>query len=788
MAPNGFEKGIEEIQRDTVDKIPVLPINDKVIYPGISVPMVITEPEYASLLDDAIINGNPIAVVARKKPPEGGEQKIDVFDVGCTAKVLKMLRFPDGSVRILLQGESRFILKSILGALPQAFADYEIAEAEPLNEVESEALIRSLREHLQNISGKVEYLPDELTQTASHIKDPGALADMIAFNLKISTEAKQTILEAFDIAERVRLIASHINRELQVIELSQQIQQDTKQEMGKLQREYILREQMKVIQRELGEGDDRAAEVENYRMKIKEAGLSEEAIEVANSELDRFSRMNPAAAEYTVSRTYLDWLIALPWKKQTYDSLDLKKAKTILDEDHYGLEKVKDRILEYLAVRKLNPDIKGPILCFVGPPGVGKTSLGMSIARSMGRKFYRMSLGGMRDEAEIRGHRRTYVGAMPGRILQALRKVQSNNPVVMLDELDKLGNDFRGDPSSALLEVLDPEQNHTFSDHYLEVPFDLSKIFFLGTANLMEPIPPALRDRMELIYLPGYTDMEKLSIARKYVLPREIENNGLSGDLIDFSDKAVMKLINDYTREAGLRNLTREVANICRKVARVIAEGDSNRVKVTPKKVSQYLGPEKFMREVSAEKPQIGIVPGLAYTSVGGEILFIEATKMPGGKSLTLTGHIGNVMKESMQAALSYIRSTSPMWGVSPEIFDAFDFHIHVPAGATPKDGPSAGVAIATALLSILTDKPVKPHLAMTGEITLRGEVLPVGGIKEKCLGAFRAGIKTVILPLHNEKDLYELPREVMKAMKFIPVSNIEEVFNQVLQEQEPDN
>ncbi|MCP4634762.1 MAG: endopeptidase La [candidate division Zixibacteria bacterium] len=764
-------------------QVAVLPIKDSVIFPGLTIPLVITESGYAEMLDDAIMNSNPIGAVTRKPNKNNDGNLMDIFDVGTITQVLKMLRFPDGSVRLLLKGISRFEAVTINEQGPYPILDINVWEPPELNEVESEAISRTIIELVQKLSSNAGYFPDDLIENFRKIDDASVLLDTIASHLKINIEAKQTILETVDIGERLRIIASHIQRELQIIETAHKIQKDASIEMGKLQKEYILREQMKIIQRELGEGDDKTAEVEEYRVKIKAAKMTEEALKAANTELDRFSRMNPAAAEYTVSRTYLDWLTKLPWDTSTEDSLDIIEAKRILDEDHYGLNKVKDRILEYLAVRKLNPNIKGPILCFVGPPGVGKTSLGRSIARALGRTFFRMSLGGIRDEAEIRGHRRTYVGSMPGRIIQALRNVKSNNPVIMLDELDKIGNDFRGDPASALLEVLDPEQNWNFSDHYLDVHFDLSKVFFVGTANMLEPIPSALRDRMEVISLPGYTDMEKLAIAKKYLVPREIENHGLNEDLIKFGDKSISKLIDDYTRESGLRNLTREIANVCRKTARIIAEGKTGSIKITPKKVYDYLGPERFTREVSLDQQRVGIVPGLAWTSVGGEILFIEATMMPGRRSLTLTGHIGTVMKESMQAALSYIRSTSPMWGINPEIFEEFDFHIHVPAGATPKDGPSAGITIATALVSILTSRPVKPHLAMTGEITLRGEVLPIGGIKEKALGAYRSGIRTIILPKHNEKDLIELPSEVKNAITFIPVLTVEEVFKNALDE-----
>ncbi len=775
MNPSNTQQGIDKTSATI--QLPILPVKETVVFPLMSIPLVIMESEYTPLLDKAIMESEPIGIIGHKDRNITEDNGLHIFDVGTSAYVLKMLRFHDGSMRVLVQGVERFKVLKILETAPYPKAEVSIVKQAPLSEVEAEAVMRTMKDLMRDLMDKVNYLPDDIWQTIANTDDPSNLIDTIASNLKIGYDAKQFILETFDILERMRLVSSHIQREIKIIDVAKKIKEDASAEIGKSQREYILREQMKVIQRELGEGDDRTEEIESYRTQIEAVGMTEEAKETALLELDRFSRMNPAASEYTVSRTYLDWMISLPWNKSSIDMLDITEASRILDEDHYGLKEPKERILEYLSVRKLNPSIKGPILCFVGPPGVGKTSLGRSIARAMGRKFYRMSLGGVRDEAEIRGHRRTYVGAMPGRIIQALRRVQSNNPVIMMDELDKLGKDFRGDPSSALLEVLDPEQNNNFSDHYLDVNFDLSPVFFLGTANVMETIPSALLDRMEILYLPGYTDMEKLAISKQYIINREIKKNGLSPKMVKFNDEAIIKIIDDYTRESGLRNLTREVSNICRKIAKSAAEGNAEEIVITPEKVMEYLGPERFYREKSFEKPRIGVVPGLAWTSVGGEILFIEAIKMPGRNSLTLTGHIGNVMRESMQAALSFIRSRSPIWGIDPSFFESFDFHIHVPAGATPKDGPSAGIAIATALLSVITDRPVKPHLAMTGEITLRGDVLPIGGIKEKSLGAYRAGIRTVILPKHNEKDLAELPDEVKSAIRFIVVERVEEVF-----------
>ena len=781
--PENSIKTENAVRNDIGQKaISILPLKNQVVFPGLTLPLVITETEYTQMLDEAIMQGLPIGAVYRQKNSTPESTMIPFHSVGVLAKVLKMLRFPDGSVRILIQGTERFKIERIIDNGPPPTAILQIIQSPPMDDIQEEALLRSMRGLLLNFVERVNYLPEDIMQTVGNIESVSSLADIIAANLKIKNDSKQIILETFDAIARLNLVATYMKREMQVVDIAQKIKDDAANEIGKTQKEYILREQMKIIQRELGDGDDRTAEIATYREKIDAVGMTETAREAALTELDRFARMNPAAAEYTVSRTYLDWLIALPWKIDTPDSLELNDAQKILDEDHYGLEKIKERILEYLAVRKLNPNIKGPILCFVGPPGVGKTSLGRSIARAMGRKFFRMSLGGVRDEAEIRGHRRTYVGSMPGRLIQAFRKVQSGNPVFMLDELDKIGNDFRGDPASALLEVLDPEQNCNFVDHYLEVPFDLSKVFFIGTANLLEPVPAALRDRMEVIYLSGYTDLEKLAIAKAYLVPHEIENNGLTKSHIEFNDRALIRIADDYTREAGLRNLRREIGNICRKVARIVANGNCKKIRITPKKVRGFLGPERFIRDAIFEKPRLGVVPGLAWTSVGGEVLYIEATKMPGRGSLTLTGHIGNVMRESMQAATSFIRSRSPLWGIDPELFEAFDFHIHVPAGATPKDGPSAGITIASALLSTITERPVKPLIAMTGEITLRGEVLPIGGLKEKSLAAYRAGFKTIIFPKQNEKDLEELPAEIMKGLRFIAVDNVEDVFEYALE------
>jgi ATP-dependent Lon protease len=622
------------------------------------------------------------------------------------------------------------------------------------------------------------YLSSELSQIAAKVDHPGNLADLIASTINISVTEKQEILEKIDLKERLKKVTIFLTREVETLELSSRIQTHVKEGIDKTQREYYLREQMKAIQKELGETDDKFTEIDELKKKIVEANMPSDARKVAEKELDRLSKMSTMSAEYTVSRTYLDWLTEIPWSKSTDDNLNIEDANTILNEDHYDLEKVKKRILEYLAVRKLKSDMKGPILCFVGPPGVGKTSLGKSIARALGRKFMRMSLGGIRDEAEIRGHRRTYVGALPGRIIQGIKKSGSNNPVFMLDEVDKIGMDFRGDPSSALLEVLDPEQNFSFSDHYLEVPFDLSKVMFIATANQLDPIPPALKDRMEVLELPGYTEEEKLMISKQFIIPKEMAEHGLNQDWIEFEDDAVKIVIRSYTRESGVRNLEREIATICRAVAKNVAEGDTEKKIITAESIHGYLGPIKFFSEIAERTKYSGVATGLAWTPTGGDILFIESTKMRGKGGLSLTGQLGDVMKESAQAALSYIRSKSTEYQIAEDFFEKNDIHVHVPQGAIPKDGPSAGVTMLVSLVSLFTDKPVRNDVAMTGEITLRGLVLPVGGIKQKVLAARRAGIRNVILPKLNEKDLEEVPESIKENMQFIFIEKMDEAID----------
>ena len=774
----------EKIVEDTKkigEEISIIPIKGTVVFPYLIVPLIVTDQKHARLIDETLMSGKIIGLFAQKNASIEQAKAEDIYRVGTAASILKMLRFPDGSVRFLVQGLSRVKIKSFSQTEPYLLAQIEMIEETKEKSVEVEALVRNVLDLLKKVVELAPYLSEELQITAINTDDPNRLADLIASNLNISVDQKQELLETFDTKERLRKVLSHINREVEVLELSRRIQSQTASELGKTQKEYILREQLKAIQKELGEADERTAELDEFKKKIKEAKMPAEALDAAQKELDRLSKMNPAAAEYTVSRTYLDWLVNLPWSKTTDDILDIKKAKKILDEDHYDLEKVKERILEYLAVRKLKQDMKGPILCFVGPPGVGKTSLGISIARAMGRKFNRISLGGMHDEAEIRGHRRTYIGALPGRIIQGIRRSGSGNPIFMLDEVDKIGQDFRGDPSSALLEVLDPEQNNTFSDHYLDVPFDLSKVMFITTANVLDPIPRVLRDRMEVIELPGYTDLEKLQIAKRHLVPKELSNHGLKPEILTFQDEAIKKIINDYTRESGLRNLDRELATICRKVAKMFASGEKKKVEITPKNLEQFLGPSKFYQEIVERTAQIGVVPGVAWTQTGGDLMFVEATKMKGKKSLILTGYMGEVMKESVQAAFSYIRSASKKLHIQEGIFDKYDIHVHVPAGAIPKDGPSAGITMATAIASIMTERPVKPKLAMTGELTLRGQILPIGGLKEKALAAYRAGVETLILPKENQKDLVEIPEEIKKKIKFVFVDTMDRVLELAL-------
>jgi len=759
--------------------VPVIPSTD-IIYPSMVVPMAVTEEKTIKLIDEAATGDKIVGLFAQQPGVEQAPPE-NLYKVGTAASILKMFKMPDGSVRVFIQGICRIGIISFLQTEPYLKARVgrivERVEKTP----ELEALRQNILASFQKIVGSAPNLPNELAIAAMNMPEPGTLADFVAAHINLSLQEQQEILETEDVKKRLERLMAFVNREMEILELRGKIQSQAQSVMEKAQREFYLREQLKAIQKELGESDERTVEINELKKKIEEANLPSEAKREAERELDRLSKIPPQAAEYTTARTYLDWVISLPWAKSTKDNLDVERARQILDEDHYNLEKVKERILDYIAVRKLKEDMKGPILCFVGPPGTGKTSLGRSIARAMGRQFVRISLGGIRDEAEIRGHRRTYVGALPGRIIQGIRRAGSNNPVFMLDEIDKIGADFRGDPSAALLEVLDPEQNYAFSDHYLEVPFDLSKVMFITTANLTDPIPPALRDRMEVLELPGYTEIEKLQIARKFLIPKQLKEHGLNSEMLDISDETILSVIRNYTREAGLRNLEREIGTICRKIARQVAQGVQQTFKVTADGLKEFLGPQKFRYELAEEAEEIGVATGLAWTQAGGDILFVEATLMPGKGNLILTGQLGEVMQESARVALTYARSKAGALGIDEKFYAKNDVHIHVPAGAIPKDGPSAGVTMAIALISALTRKPIPKEIGMTGEMTLRGKILPVGGIKEKVLAAHRAGIKKIVLPADNEKDLEEVPQHVRNELNFVFVKNIDDILKEVL-------
>jgi len=762
-------------------ELPILPLRGTVLYPDLILPIMVGRKRSVKLIDDAMDSDRIIGVLTQKRSEVEDPKEGDLYSVGVAALILRMIREMDGSQRVIVQGISRVKIKEYLQREPYYKARVEPMEDFPTHGVEIDALMMNLKNLFQRAVELAPYLTAELGSMVSNIKMPHILADLIASNLNISTTEKQAILETFDVRERLAKVHLFLNKEVQVLELGNKIQSQVKEDMDRTQREYYLREQLKAIKKELGELDEHSAEIKELKERIKKAKMPPEVHAAAEKELERLAKIPPASAEYTVARTYLDWLVEYPWSVTTDDNLDINNAHRILDEDHYNLEKVKKRILEYLAVRKLKADMKGPILCFVGPPGVGKTSLGRSIARTMGRKFLRISLGGVRDEAEIRGHRRTYVGALPGRIIQGIKKSGSNNPVFMLDEVDKIGMDFRGDPSSALLEVLDPEQNYSFSDHYMDVPCDLSKVMFITTANVLDTIPPALRDRMETLELPGYSEDQKLMIAKQFLIPKQISEHGLTSEYIEFQDDAIQVIINSYTREAGVRNLEREIAAICRGVAKDVAQGIQEKVAIGPEKLHKFLGPVKFFPEVAERTSEPGVATGMAWTPTGGDIIFVEATKMRGEKGLTLTGQLGDVMKESAQAALTYVRSKSKELGVEEDFFQKNDIHIHVPAGAIPKDGPSAGVTMFVALTSLLTNKAVRNDVAMTGEITLRGLVLPVGGIKEKVLAATRAGIRTVILPKKNEKDLEEIPERIRNEVHFQFIHRMDEAIELAL-------
>ncbi|MGR3218592.1 MAG: endopeptidase La [Candidatus Anammoxibacter sp.] len=762
----------------TSEILNVLTVKDTIVFPQMVTALSVSNEIELKLLDDALANNRTIVLSAQKNIKVEFPTINDLYKIGTKSTILQMLRMPDNSARILVQGLQRVKFKKFVQKKPYFKITFEILEDiyDP-DDLETKALFQNITDQFKQMITLVPNIPEDLKISLVNLDSPSKLADLVALHLHISIAEKQEILKILNVKMRLKKINTFLVKELHVLKLATKIQTQAKTEIDKSQREYYLRQQLKAIQGELGDKDERTVEITELKKKLKKAKLPGEALKESNRELDRLSKMSPVSAEYTVSRTYLDWMISLPWSISTKDNIDLKNVRKTLDEDHYNLEKVKERIVEYLAVLKLKKDMKGPILCFVGPPGTGKTSIGKSIAKAMGRKFVRISLGGIRDEAEIRGHRRTYIGALPGRIIQGLRKAGTNNPVFMLDEIDKLGSDFRGDPSSALLEVLDPEQNDSFADHYLDVAFDLSKIMFITTANLLDPIPSALRDRMEVLELPGYTEEEKVSIAEKFLISKQIKEHGLTNRNIEIESNAIKKIIRDYTREAGLRNVEREIATVCRKCAKDIACGKTKKIKITTDKLEKMLGPEKFFLDVAERTSEPGVATGLAWTAAGGDILFIETTVMPGNGKLSLTGQLGDVMKESAQAAMSYIRSHKKELKITLNNFNKYDFHLHVPAGATPKDGPSAGVTIAMSLISLLNKEAILPTVAMTGEITLRGRILAVGGIKEKVLAANRAGIKNIILPKRNKKDLSEVQQEIKDNIKFTFVEKLEDLL-----------
>lgn len=782
------------------DVLPILPLRGVVVYPNTAVPLTVGQARSIKLVDDVVGGEKLVGLVAALDPEKEAPGPNELYQIGTIATVHRLLRAPDGTVRLLVQGMQRFRLGEFVEEEPYLKAHIHLLPETEEKNIETDALARNARDQFQQITQMIPSFPDELVNSITSLEDPLQTAYTIANFQRIELKDAQEILELDSVYDKLKKLIGLLVREAEVLQIGQKIQNEARGEIEKVQREYFLREQMKAIQRELGEKDEQSEETEEFRKKIEEAKMPEEALKQAKRELDRLSRLPSAAAEYGVIRTYLDWLVTLPWSKSTADNLEIGHAREILNKDHYGLEDVKDRILEFLAIRKLRIDRKdevkeeskdairkereGVILCFVGPPGVGKTSLGQSIARAMERKFIRASLGGVRDEAEIRGHRRTYIGAMPGRILQSLRRVDSKNPVFMLDEVDKLTNDFHGDPASALLEVLDPEQNGEFRDNYLEVSYDLSQVFFITTANTLETIPRALRDRMEIIFLSGYTENEKMAIARGYLIPRQIRENSLREDEIKFTDDALQMIVRQYTREAGVRNLERKIGAVCRKVGTKIAEGSVDKFEITPKLVEEYLDHPIFLgaEELNNRISIPGVVPGLAWTSFGGDVLFIETTFMPGGRGFQVTGSIGNVMQESARAALSYVRSRAESLNIPREFFEKHDIHMHIPSGAQPKDGPSAGVTMATSLVSLISGRKAKPQVGMTGEITLRGQVLAIGGVKEKVLAAHRNGLTTVILPKYNQTDIDDVPDEIRKTMKFIFAETVDDVINAALE------
>ncbi|HXT99022.1 MAG TPA: endopeptidase La [Polyangia bacterium] len=779
------KKPVPEGPVEVPDVISILPLRNSVLFPGSIIPIDVGRKKSVKLVEEAISKERPVIGIvtqrdARTEEPGAG----DLYMVGCAARILKVIKLAKDNFSVILQGVARIRILEIGGQDPFMTARVQALPDSPSTDVELDALVMNVKDVAKRVIKLMPELPKEASALVDSVVEPGQLSDVIISNLDVQVDEKQDVLETFDLKTRLRKVLQFLSRQHEVLKVREKINSQVQEEMGRNQREYVLRQQLKAIKEELGEIDETGGDLDDFREKVLGAKMPAETEKVAMKQLERLKVMQPSSAEYTVTRTYLEWLVELPWSIATEDKLDIQAARDILNSDHYDLEKVKKRILEYLAVRKLKSDKKGPILCLVGPPGVGKTSLGRSIARSLGRKFIRISLGGVRDEAEIRGHRRTYVGSLPGRLIQGMKKAGSNNPVFMLDEIDKLGHDFRGDPAAALLEVLDPEQNHTFSDHYLEVPFDLSKVMFVATANIMDPIPPALRDRLEVLELPGYTREEKLNISKQFLIPKQLEEHGLSKEKVIFEDAALAEIIDSYTREAGVRNLEREAANVIRAIAVLVAEGKAQGVEqVTAARIGDLLGPSKYISEVAERTAEPGVATGLAWTPVGGDILFIESTKMNGKGQLVLTGQLGDVMKESAQAALSFIRSRARWLGLEENFLEKTDIHVHIPAGAIPKDGPSAGVTMFVSMASLLTNKPIRSDVAMTGEITLRGLVLPVGGIKEKFLAAHRAGIKRVILPERNRKDVIDIPEQPRNEIEILYVKRMDELLPLVLTE-----
>ena len=769
------------------DTLPVLPVRDIVVFPYMILPLFVGREMSIKAIEYSLSTNRMVLLLTQKDLNVENPAPEDLFSIGTVALVMRMLKLPDGRVKILVQGLSKArALKydqtdPFFKAAIEKITDQKTG---PLS-IEDEALVRNVKGQLEKVVSLGKSILPDIMGVVENIEEPGRLADLVASNIGLKTEQSQEILEIIDPVQRLKRVTEILSRETELLTVQQKIQSEARGEIDKTQREYFLREQLKAIQKELGDIDERAEEIKEFKKKIEDAKMPEKVLKEAEKQLKRLEKMHPDSAEAGTVRTYLDWLVEIPWSKSTTDNLDIKAAEKVLNDDHYDLEKVKERILEYLSVRKLKEKMKGPIICFIGPPGVGKTSLGKSIARSLGREFVRMSLGGVRDEAEIRGHRRTYVGALPGRIIQGIKTAGTINPVFMLDEIDKIGTDYRGDPSSALLEVLDPEQNNSFADHYLAVPFDLSKVMFITTGNLVDTIPGPLRDRMEIIYLSGYTTEEKLGIAKNYLIPKQLEEHGISDKVLKLTDPGLFNLISQYTREAGVRNLEREIAHLCRKVAKKIAEGRDKPFVMTAKNIHRYLGVPKFLPEEEIEKDEVGVSTGLAWTESGGDIIYVEATTMKGKGHLTLTGQLGDIMKESAQAALSYVRSKAAFLGINEDMFSKIDLHIHVPAGAIPKDGPSAGITMATAIASALTGKPVSKNVAMTGEVTLRGRVLPIGGLKEKTLAAKRMGIKKVIVPERNRKDLEDIPKYIKKDMEFVFAETMDDVLKVALKKKE---